>query len=157
MESKLSWSVVEYNEDWTPRVIATQRGADRVIFKIKDLVTNGTKMRGKITHFQLDIESNEIFIYTDWSGVGMNLDSVEHVKENKDVKVSVLPSAFQPEDFCVIDFLNGIRLSGQIIKVAFTKSKVTYDIEITVGQDDSVSVTRLYGVDSTFVRRIDKP
>jgi len=135
-----------------------KRLSDQKIFSIGDFVTNGTRMRGKIEKFNTDDNVKnrdknspiEIYVTTDWSGIGMNLDSIYHV-ENKPKPMDEdrrLPSAFKPGDFCGMKLGKTDIIGAQVTKVAFTQSKVLYDIEIGVGND---MVTRIHSLDSAFV------
>lgn len=145
-----TWKVLTYKaKSFEPRMV--ERASDSMIFAIGDRVTNGTKMKGLIKSFEFDESlDGDIFVLTDWSDVGMNLESLSHVKEEKKLASSnILPSQFQPGSFCGVRFGDNAPIfGGQIVKVSFTLGKVLYDVEIGVGKDQ---VTRLHSIDSTFV------
>lgn len=69
-----------------------------------------------------------------------------------------LPSTWQLGDRVIVNFgVNG-NFRGEIIKIHFTESKVTYDLEIEILSNlvgssvtQSLGVTRIYNVDSAFV------
>ena len=61
------------------------RHFDDELFSIGDFVTNGTKMRGKILSFSF--LNDQVFVETDWSKVGMNLDSLVKIKEEEDISL----------------------------------------------------------------------
>ncbi len=127
-----------------------KRITDGGLFTIGDLVTNYMKMVGKITKFDYSIKSNEIFVYTTWSGIGTNLDSVIHEMK--------LPTAFQLNDEVEIDFGDAGKIkNGKIIKCHIGNGSIQYDIEIwflnspTCGMSDKPWKTRLYNVSASYV------
>lgn len=136
-----------------------KRLSDGAVFRIGDYVTNGTRMRGKIEEFQTNENvSNrmpgspaEIHVITDWSGIGMNLDSVYHISPQEIVLLT--PSQFQVKDLCVLR-LGKEGLGSQVTKVTFAEGKVFYDLDTAVGPG---VVTRLHGVDSAFVHALNEP
>lgn len=71
-----------------------------------------------------------------------------------------LPSRFQLGNNVNINFYNaGSLTGGKIIKVHFSPGKVMYDLEILVklspAGDEHNMYTRLYNVDSVFVKHLD--
>jgi hypothetical protein len=166
--SKHNWEVVTYlNDKFTPASI--RRLNDDQTFAINDYITNGTQMRGHITKFELSSDLNEVFVYTDWSGIGMDLDHVYHIDSRK------LPSKFQHGDSVIVQFDSNQRLHGKVTKVSFTVAKVLYDVEVAItvpgaefeskishlvlGTDSSddrpskqVFYTRIHSIDAAFVR-----
>lgn len=133
---------------------SVKRISDNKVFSLGDKVTNGTKMKGKIEKFEFSFKTSEVFIYTDWSGIGMSLESI--------YKPEDLPSRFQLSDKVTIDFGTCGKIENCIIiKVHFTNSKVLYDVEfygktigeinINQGKPENFT-TRLYNIDSDFVK-----
>lgn len=59
------------------------RHSDNEVFTIGDFVTNGTKMRGKILSFSF--LNDQVFVETDWSKVGMNLDSIVKIDDEREL------------------------------------------------------------------------
>lgn len=136
-----------------------KRLSDGVVFKLGDHVTNGTRMHGKIERFETDDDVHnrvpgspvEIHVITDWSGIGMNLDSVSHVSNEKIVLMT--PSQFQVKDICAFE-VAGQRIGAQVTKITFAEGKVFYDLDIAVAPGE---VTRIHGVDSAFVVSVAEP
>lgn len=136
-----------------------QRLTDKQIFKLGDHVTNGTRMHGKIESFDTDENTHnrdpkspiELYVTTDWSGIGMNLDSLSHVDKEKVVLMT--PSQFQVKDICAFE-VAGQRIGAQVTKVTFAEGKVLYDLDIAVAPGE---VTRVHGVDSAFVVSVSEP
>lgn len=160
IEVKKDWEILSFKgKSFKPKSV--RRTTDGVVFSIGDMVTNDPEnpkgMKGAIIGFEPDDTVNGdgsgLWVSHTWSGVGMNLASLSHVVEKKkDIKTNTLPAAFQPEDFCCVQFGEGTtKFGGQVVKVSFSRSKVLYDIEIGVGKD---VVTRLYNVDSAFVSKV---
>lgn len=159
------------------------RLSDQQIFTIGDFVTNGTKMRGKIESFETDEKVKnrkpgspiEIFVITDWSGIGMDLDSIYHAESIRNRKqpktkekelvfagptlaphmliLENFSSIFRPDDFCGVKLGKKEVIGAQVTKVAFTKTKVLYDVEIGTGDGQ---VTRLHSVDSSLIVSLAK-
>lgn len=79
-----AFSVVSFQDnksgtkDASLRPLSVKREWDEEIFSIGDRVTNGTKMVGDITGFEF--LEGKIFVNHTWSGVGMNLGSLQKVK-----------------------------------------------------------------------------
>lgn len=120
-----------------------RRESDQEIFTIGDAVTNGTKMKGTITSFE--ILEDDIFVNHTWSGVGMNLDSLK--------KADQIPSQHQIGD--MVKFLinqnfgdNPYPFTAEVKAVHFYAGKVKYDLEIPIVDE---SPTRIYNIDSCFV------
>lgn len=110
------------------------RASDEEVFTLDDVVTNGSDMVGRILKFELLNE--QVFVTTTWSGVGMNLDSLE--------KLDKLPSKFQLGDNVLIDQV-GIQVPlAWVIKVHFMRSGVQYDLQLYAGPKKSA---RMYNVD----------
>lgn len=122
-----------------------RRLSDGEIFTLGDLVTNGTKMVGKITEFSFLEDS--VYVDHTYSGVGMNLDSL--------IKYTVkeLPSEIQLNQVVKASFLKGKGLCT-IRGVHFFPDKIKYDLGIWLGDgsvDDPERETRVYNVDSEFI------
>jgi flagellar hook-associated protein FlgK len=154
-EKQLTWEVTTYlNDKFTPASIT--RLDDNQTFSINDYVTNGTQMRGYITRFELSDDLKNLWVYTDWSEVGMNLESIYKIDSRK------LPSKFQHGDSVIVEFDSKQRLYGKITKVSFTFAKVLYDVEVKIfvpnaeietSDDESKDTfyTRIHSIDSAFV------
>ncbi len=118
-------------------------------FNVGDYIENSkNRMHGHIERFELDetSERKRVFVYTDWSGVGFNIEAAVHKMK--------LPSKLQPEDPGYFVFGPYI-IPCYILAVHFYKSKVKYDLEL----EHTVSVggipthtTRTYMIDSVFVK-----
>jgi len=149
MSQKRNWEVIAFvGKSSTPQTI--QRNRDEEKFSLGDYVTNGTKMKGVIERFDYSFQNDEVYVYTDWSGVGMNLNSISHAIK--------LPSAHQIGNPVWLLFgEEGTLKNCEIIKVHFAESKVLYDVEVKgkYYQSDSHPAgewaTRLYNVDAVFV------
>lgn len=152
------WEVVSFIGNSTdPQSII--RLSDGKVFSIGGHVTNGTQMHGRIERFEYSFKGNDIYVFTDWSGVGMNLASLAEYRP--------LPSGHQLGEPVHLVFGNeGTLTHCKVIKVHFTESKVLYDIEVSgnfdawkdvVDQEDvkknNIWSTRLYNVDSCFVTK----
>lgn len=133
----LNWEVVEFQGNST-EVKTIQRFSDGVQFSIGDVVTNGTKMKGKITKFNFSFKDNDVFVNTDWSGIGMNLDSLSHP--------TLLPSKFQISDK-VWFTLYTTNISSVVIAVHFYLNKVKYDLEIYEGNKPR----RIYNIEESMI------
>lgn len=74
---------------------------------------------------------------------------MEKTKFSKEVDESnILPSRFQIGDEVLVNmFEAGYIKNCKVIKIHFTKSKVSYDLEI----DTENLFTRLYNIDSVFI------
>lgn len=83
MKTPLNFRVVSYaNDKFQPHSVErlTEDGTKYdTTFTCGDYVTNGTKMRGSIERFELSPDLSSLFVFTDWSGVGMDLDSISRV------------------------------------------------------------------------------
>ena len=72
-----------------------------------------------------------------------------------------LPSQFQPSDYVTVDLGENQKFKGTICKVAFTHSKVLYDVEVeiivpesgNIESDKGIYYTRLHSIDSVFVKK----
>lgn len=132
------------------------RKVDGEVFSIGDRVTNGTPMCGRIKKITTDQTVNnphgrDATVWTDYSGIGMNLASLVHVP--------TLPSRFQHGDSVEVN-LPGFRIKhAVVIKVHFAKAKVQYDLAIhfRMSRDNSLGFsagdcsTRIYNVDETIL------
>lgn len=140
MYNKQNWEVISYQGNSTTPT-AIRRISDQQEFKLGETVTNGTKMRGKIERFEYSFKSNDIFVYTDWSGIGMNLDSLSHVQ--------LLPCKFQISQQ-VHFFLGTSSVEYRILAVHFYSEKVKYDLEITMSDR---TTTRVYNVSENLLNK----
>lgn len=138
-------------------VEVVKRISDGEVFKVGDYVTAGLPIQGNIESFEFSIRSGELFVYTSWSGIGFNLDSLQHTPR---IILSKLPSAHQIGDEVRLTYINSEQVdSCKVIRVHFTKSKVMYDLEIEGRIDndpnnpDRTWITRLYNIDSVFVTK----
>ena len=131
-------------------------------FTIGDSVTNEHGMRGKITHFELSDDLKDLYIYTDFSGIGMHYAMAERVKE--------LPCEFQLFDqvylnlkqFDYVYFGKGTgkmvkaSLKANVIGVHFFSNKVKYDLSVLLfpkdGAEKEIS-TRLYNIDENHLNK----
>lgn len=83
-----AFTVISFQEnksgtkDATPRIQSLKRDWDEEVFSIDDLVTNGTKMIGNITGFEY--LEGKIYVQHTWSGIGMNLGSLQKVQQDYD-------------------------------------------------------------------------
>jgi hypothetical protein len=151
MNKNLNFRIVSFADDkFTPYSVER---LDRVqgnneIFSIGDHVTNGTKMNGKIERFDLSEDLKSLFIFTDWSGIGMDLESIS--------KVDLLPSQHQIGDKVILNFFKSGRIENcRILNVHFSLGKVRYDISVNMANNEEKFVnTRLYNVDSAFVEKV---
>lgn len=146
-ELLLNFNILSFaNDKFSPHSVE-RLTADRYYdetFTIGDFVTNGTQMRGRIVRFELyDLKS--LYVYTDWSNVGMNLESIS--------KIEILPSAFQIGDEVKLQ-LNPkeIGTTARINAVHYFRNKVKYDLEIYWGALANQS-TRIYNIDSAHVKK----
>lgn len=108
-------------------------------FSIGDLVTNEHGMRGQITRFSLSEDLHNMYVYTDYSGVGFNLAAAH--------KVILLPSQHQINDRIIMQIgKECVPIDGNVRCVHFYEGKVKYDLELLTDV-----ITRVYNVDSLFV------
>jgi hypothetical protein len=135
MDTKQTWEVLSYEGNSTsPKTI--KRLSDNKIFELGQKVTNGTKMKGKIEKFEFSFKGNEIFVYTDWSGVGMGLESVSHIVP--------LPSKFQIDDKVLLVFnIDETKVKATVLAVHFYPNQVKYDIEVS---SEIKLETRIYNI-----------
>lgn len=148
---KQPWEIIDYIPGtFEPKVV--QRQPDGITFKIGDFVSNGTKMRGKITAFHRntavnrDPNDNDLVVDHTWSGVGMYLSNLRHEEP-----LPELPSSHQLDDVVKVKFTEKQEtpFRAQILAVHFYGvGKVKYDLEIFTTPSDS---TRIYNVDSLYV------
>lgn len=136
------WTIESYLDDkFTPASV--KRTVDNVVFSIGDFVTNGTKMKGHIESFDL-FNLEDLFVLTNWSGVGMHISELEHIKD--------LPSKVQVKESVKVLFKKEhTPMDGIIIGIHFLENKTKFDIELKL---DDNKTTRIYNVDSTFVRSV---
>jgi hypothetical protein len=146
----LNFRIISFADDkFSPYSVI--RESDDDVFTIGDFVTNGTKMRGRIERFELSPDLDDLYVYTDWSGIGMNLDSV--------TKVIMLPSQHQVGD--KVEFYLTLPpywpkqpgFDARVNAVHFFHNKVKYDLEIYYKNE--AGSTRLYNIDSDLVRKKD--
>lgn len=79
-------------------------------------------------------------------------DHCNWLHESPENQPSYLPSTFQVHDKVVLQFgESALPLTAYVLAVHFTASKVRYDLDITIGAEQSDS-TRIYNVDSCFVK-----
>jgi len=160
-----TFRIVSRYENGKP--LSMLRKKDDQTFIVGDVVTNGTKMRGTITGFNITVneETHELFAWVKhtWSGVGMALEDIE--------KLIVLPCEHQFGDPVVVILTDmttigmlysklgqGILTKKEIIKynpihgrihaIHFLPGKVRYDIDLSF---TGVANTRIYNIDSIFV------
>lgn len=117
------------------------RLSDNKTVCIGDLVTNGTKMKGKVEGFHLTVSETNgeliMWIDHDWSKVGMAL---------ADIKDAIwLPSRYQVGHECSIGFGAIAIPVATVMAVHFYEGKVKYDLEIKIAMN---TYTRIYNVDS---------
>lgn len=122
----VDYKVVATNPS-TGEIQSIRRKWDNSKFTIGDRVSNGGPMCGKITKITTDQAVNnpngtDATIWTDYSGVGMNLGSIDHVPE--------LPSRFQHGDAVRVNLPGFLIDNAVVTKVHFANSKVFYDLEI---------------------------
>ena len=122
---------------------AVKRLHDGEVFAIGDTVTNGTKMRGMITGFEL--LEGKVFVKHTWSGIGMNLGSLTNIAK--------LPAQFQIGDKVSVSFKQSYgaepwECNAEVKAVHFFPNKVKYDLEIPLENEPP---TRIYNIDSCFV------
>ena len=143
---KRNWEVLTFVGNSTePQSI--KRLKDNVVFCLGDYVTNGTPMKGGIEKFDYSFKDDEVYVYTDWSGVGMNLASLEHTQK--------LPCEHQIGHLVTLIFGSYMVPNCEVIKAHFSNDKVLYDVKVTEGTP-SISrttdwSTRLYNVEEQFV------
>jgi len=110
---------------------------------IGDYVTNGTKMKGKITGFEFFVNESSsnisCFVTHTWSGICMALENLQIVIP--------IPSMFQVGDECAIKFESIKVPKATIQAVHFYVDKVKYDLEIAISTDLMLK-TRIYNVDA---------
>lgn len=129
------------DHSFDPRTI--KRLSDSIEFSIGDRVSNGddSPMCGKILSFSLLEE--EIYVTTTYSGVGMNLGSLQKVAET--------PSRFQRGDAVSVKFSNLSIPKAVVIAVHHgIADKIKYDLQVWIDKSTS---TRIYGVDGTIVEQ----
>lgn len=144
-----SFQIVSFLDDkFTPHSI--KRLSDGEIFTIGDFVTNGTPMKGIIEMFSFDRNINEVFVHTDWSGIGMNLCSLK-----KEIE---LPSAY------FIDQVVKVRIetaegaiataTGTVKAVHFyggAKKSITEKYDIDLWYENGNTSHRIYNVPLTLL------
>lgn len=118
------------------------------IWNIGDFVTNGTKMKGRISGFDFFIaeDTSEIlcFVSHNWSKVGMALEELEHVSDQ-------LPTQFQIRE--VVDFvINETRHTATVTGVFINDSRIKYDLDLWIEKEGGNSSTRIHGVDAELVQ-----
>lgn len=138
----ISYADKNFNPHTVERLIDKQWDEN---FAIGDYVTNGTKMKGKIIRFELSNDLQSLFVYTDWSNVGMNLESV--------YKIEQLPAQHQIGDKVNFSITQSFGESpypftAEVKAVHFYAGKVKYDLEIPIAEE---APTRIYNIDSCFV------
>lgn len=125
-----------------------KRLRDGEIFSVGDYVTNGTKMKGNITGFEVSMREDDgkliCFVTHTWSGVGMGLEDLQKLEEKLK-----LPSAHQIDDEVWLNFWSK-KIIVKINAVHFYPSKVKYDVEAF---GDNGETTRLYNVDAAVLTK----
>lgn len=145
--SSITFEVLEFNEDKTPRKV--KRFKDQEVFTIGDHVTNGTKMKGIITGFELykgqDSRDLTMYVSHTWSNVGMGLEDI--------YKTEKLPSRFQIGEEVSIKQEEFYVKRAEIIKVHFANNSVQYDLEIKIKNflGQGLVTTRIYNVNELLV------
>lgn len=134
-----TWNIISWCGN-SMSLESVQRTKDNKIFKLDDFVTNGSEMRGLIQKFEHDLRSDNIYVYTDWSNIGMLLDECYHLEK--------LPSRFQIGQYVSIKNEQFNIKKAKIIKINFTGNKVTYDLLICF---DDKTTTKIFNVDSYYV------
>lgn len=121
------------------RPYSIKRVVDGEVFTLADRVTNGTPLCGKILEFTMG--QNMIFVRTDYSNVGINLDSC--------IKVPTLPCAHQMGDVVACKFV-ALNIPRAVVRqVHFIAGKVKYDLEIWL----KGTSTRVYNVDEAILEK----
>ncbi len=149
---QISFNVISYaDKNFNPHSV--ERLINRTfdcVFTLGDYVTNGTKMKGRITKFTLSEDLTTLFVYTDWSNVGMELASIYKIME--------LPSRFQLNDEVSVRFRPDFVINhAKVIKVHFTENKVQYDLEVKINIEGNPNypsghtTSRIYNIDSEIV------
>lgn len=138
--TQTGFQVIEYVGS-NPSVV--QRISDNTIFKLGDRVTNGSPIKGKIILFS--VLGEDMYVTTTWSGIGMALNEIYFIQ--------ILPSHHQLGDKVTVSYGDGVKIYGAwVIKIHFTESKVSYDVEFPIVVDGrGYSTTRMYNIDSVFV------
>ncbi len=81
--------------------------SDGKSFKVGDLVSNGTQMRGRIKGFEVFLNEENglltVFVNHTWSGVGMGLEDIHHIQE--------LPCKYQFGDPVLLYFVSEEELT----------------------------------------------
>lgn len=146
MSQPRNWEVVAFQGN-SSEAETIKRISDGEVFTIGNYVTNGTKMKGSIERFSYSFKDDMVFVYTDWSGVGMNLDSLQHTTK--------LPSKHQIGHPVTVVFHPAKMLRDcEVIKVHFTESKVLYDLELMYHDNNGKKCfTRLYNIEEEFVKK----
>lgn len=128
---------------------SVMRFSDGKTFSIGDHVTNGTRMHGKITKLEYDLKDNEIFVKTDWSGIGMNLSSLSHVVE--------LPCKFQIGDGVLLRLSEEALVGTEawVHAVHFYRGHVKYDLVVQYDKKDPRKETRVYNVEEKFLKKFN--
>ncbi len=134
----ITWEVVEYVGNSTaPKSIL--RLHDGEVFSLGDYVTNGTQMKGNIEKFDFSFRGNDVFVYTDWSGIGMNLDSLIHTQP--------LPCKFQIGKTVLLNVGEQL-LKATVLVVHFSTSKIKYDLEVKIKE---MGLNRFYNIDESLL------
>lgn len=68
-----------------------------------------------------------------------------------ELSANKLPSKYQIGDSVNLNFGGESFIVGKVIKVHFTESKVSYDLEVKVENPNTSWFTRLYNVDSALI------
>src|ERR1017187_5302810 len=77
---KLNFGILSFaNDKFSPYAVERLNRDNNEIFIIGDHVSNGTKMNGRIERFELSDDLKSLYVYTDWSGVGMSIDDIYKV------------------------------------------------------------------------------
>lgn len=129
-----------------------QRKPDGTVFQIGERVSNGGPMCGKIIKITTDQAVNnpdgtDATIWTDYSGVGMNLASVSHVP--------TLPCRFQYGQAVAVNLPGFFIKHAVVIKAHFPHNGVQYDLQIwwkIPGEGDCS--TRIYNVDEQILEGV---
>lgn len=148
---KQSFQIVSFLDDkFTPHSV--KRLSDGEVFTIGDFVTNGSPMKGIIEEFQL-FNKEEMFVKTDWSGIGMHLDDLK--------REVILPSAY------FIDQVIEVRIetkggamataTGTVKAVHFyggAKKSITEKYDIDLWYEGGNTSHRIYNVPLTLLKAV---
>lgn len=144
--SLAGFTITEQKDDV---IISFRRNHDKKEFKLGDVVTNGTQMKGKILSIDMRArESTEeitLFVITSWSGIGMNYESIRHT--------AMLPSKFEVghEVQTMSGFSKDLLIrKAEVLKVHFGVNNISYDLEVKLEPNGTV---RVYNVTEELLEK----